>query len=132
VINFRRSCATPRPAENAPSSACQELLVAWSDPESLRGNGVGVFRHLSKVTQFDKYILLAQGYSEIKELSFIIKACRFKPHDYIFKDKSNKLILYTEWFDEYGNSWMRRIQEYLDDLQNWNESFLLIVVGAVE
>jgi len=53
--------------------------------------------------QFDRHILLAQSYSEIEELGFIIKACRFKPHDY-FENKINKLILHSWWFDEYGNS----------------------------
>jgi hypothetical protein len=55
---------------------------------------------------FNKHILLAQGYSEIKELSFIIKSCRLKPYNYIFshKNRDKKLILYTNWIDEHGNS----------------------------
>lgn len=54
-------------------------------------------------TQLHKHILLAQAYIEIKELFFIIKACRLKPYDYI-ENKSDKLILYRKWFDEFGNS----------------------------
>lgn len=52
----------------------------------------------------DRHILLAQSYTEIKELSFIIKTCRLKPYSYIFEDRTNNLILYKLWFDEYGNS----------------------------
>lgn len=54
-------------------------------------------------TQLHKHILLAQAYIEIKELFFIIKACRLKPYDYI-ESKSDKLVLYRKWFDEFGNS----------------------------
>ena len=46
------ACVASEHESHLKRSACQELLVAWSDPESLRGNGVSVFRHLSKVTQF--------------------------------------------------------------------------------
>lgn len=51
----------------------------------------------------DKHILLAQAYTEINDLFFIIKACRLKPYSY-FQDKSDKLILHKHWFDEFGNS----------------------------
>ena len=54
-------------------------------------------------TQLHRHILLAQAYIEIKELFFIVKACRLKPYDYI-TGKSNKLVLYRKWFDEFGNS----------------------------
>ena len=54
--------------------------------------------------QFNKHILLAQSYCEIKELSFIIKSCRFKPYSFIFENKNSKLQLHNWWFDEYGNS----------------------------
>jgi hypothetical protein len=49
-------------------------------------------------------ILLAESYTEIPELSFIIKACRLKPFSYFFENKTNKLTLITWWFDEFGNS----------------------------
>lgn len=52
----------------------------------------------------NKHILLAQAYSEIPELFFIIKACRLKPHDYVFGKRSDKLLLHKWWFDEFGNS----------------------------
>lgn len=55
----------------------------------------------SYYTQIDKIILLAQSYTEIKELSFIIKGCRLKP---LHHNKSYKLILHRDWFDEFGNS----------------------------
>ena len=54
--------------------------------------------------KLDKHIRLAASYSEVPELEFIIKACRLKPYDYIFDDRSEKIILYKWWFDEYGNS----------------------------
>jgi hypothetical protein len=54
--------------------------------------------------KLDKHILLAQSYTEIGELFFIIKACRLKPSVYVFEDKNEKLILHRNWFDEYGNS----------------------------
>jgi hypothetical protein len=49
-------------------------------------------------------LLLAQQYTEISELLFIIKACRLKPHSYLFDKRLNKLILYRQWVDEFGNS----------------------------
>lgn len=54
--------------------------------------------------QLDKHILLAQAYTEINDLFFIIKSCRLKPYDYFFTHKSQKLILHRHWFDEFGNS----------------------------
>lgn len=54
--------------------------------------------------KLDKQIRLAEGYTEIKGLNFIIKACRLKPYDYIFREKDNKIILHRWWFDEYSNS----------------------------
>src|SRR5574338_1271293 len=53
-------------------------------------------------TQRDRCILLAQAYTEIKNLFFIIKACRLKPYDYVFS-KEDKFILFRKWFDEFGN-----------------------------
>jgi hypothetical protein len=46
---------------------------------------------------------LAQAYTEIEELSFIIKSCRLKPYLYL-EDKEPKTILYKWWVDEFGNS----------------------------
>lgn len=54
--------------------------------------------------QLNKHILLAQSYTEIDELSFIIRACRLKPHSFIFTDRSTKLVLHRWWIDEFGNS----------------------------
>jgi hypothetical protein len=43
--------------------------------------------------KLDKQVRLAASYSEVAELEFIIKACRLKPYDYIFDDRSDKIIL---------------------------------------
>ena len=55
-------------------------------------------------TQLNKHILLAQSYTEVPELFFIIKSCRLKPNKYVFEEKSSKVVLYRDWFDEFGNS----------------------------
>lgn len=54
--------------------------------------------------QLNKHILLAQSYTEINELLFIIKACRLKPYSFIFQERNTKLVLHRNWFDEFGNS----------------------------
>lgn len=54
--------------------------------------------------KLDKHILLAQSYTEIKNLSFLITSCRLKPHSYFYKKKESKLVLFDWWFDEFGNS----------------------------
>jgi hypothetical protein len=51
-----------------------------------------------------KRLLLAQSYSEVKDLEFIIRSCRLKPHAGVLSEKSNKLTLDKWWFDEFGNS----------------------------
>lgn len=53
--------------------------------------------------RLDRQIALVESYSEIPSLAFIIKSCRLKPLDY-FERRSNRLILYRNWFDEFGNS----------------------------
>ena len=54
--------------------------------------------------KLNRNILLAQSYTEIPELSFIIKSCRLKPYSYFFENKTNKITLMRWWFDEFGNS----------------------------
>jgi hypothetical protein len=54
--------------------------------------------------KIDKSIKLAESYTEIEGLGFIIKACRLKPNDYVFGERNNKIILYNDWYDEFGNS----------------------------
>jgi hypothetical protein len=54
--------------------------------------------------QLNKHILLAQSYTEIKQLEFIIKSCRLKPYTYMFEGKDKTLVLHRWWFDEFGNS----------------------------
>lgn len=51
-----------------------------------------------------KHIVLAQSYTELPELAFIIKSCRLKPYDFLFGIKSNKVVLHRQWVDEYCNS----------------------------
>jgi hypothetical protein len=53
---------------------------------------------------FNRHIKLVEAYTEIEGLAFIIKACRLKPYDYVFKNRDSKLILIRDWFDEFGNS----------------------------
>lgn len=54
--------------------------------------------------QLNKHILLVQSYTEVNEMMFIMKACRLKPHSFIFQDRNTKLVLHRLWFDEFGNS----------------------------
>lgn len=54
--------------------------------------------------KLEKQIKLAQSYTEINELEFIIKACRLKPYNYVFEGRNNELILHRWWLDEFGNS----------------------------
>lgn len=51
-----------------------------------------------------KQIKLVQSYTELGEMEFIIKACRLKPHDYVFKKRDHRIVLHDWWFDEFGNS----------------------------
>jgi hypothetical protein len=55
-------------------------------------------------SKIDKQISLVESYTEIKGLSFIIKACRLKPYDYVFSKRNHNIILNKWWFDEFGNS----------------------------
>jgi len=50
----------------------------------------------------DKSLALAEGFTEFKNLSFIIKLCRLKPIGLFFKKDKNPFQL--NWFDEYGNT----------------------------
>jgi len=72
-----------------------------------------LFSHL------EKQILLAQSYSEVEELAFIIKACRLKPIEYL-NERSSKIVLYRKWIDEFGNSLFinnnKRIKITINDL----------------
>lgn len=54
--------------------------------------------------KIDKQIRLAESYTEVDGLGFIIKSCRLKPYDYVFEERVNKIILQDRWFDEFGNS----------------------------
>lgn len=54
--------------------------------------------------KIEKLLDLAQSYTESQHLSFIIKACRLKPYNYVFEERNPKLVLHHRWFDEYGNS----------------------------
>lgn len=54
--------------------------------------------------KINKTIELAQAYTEIPELGFIIRACRLKPHAHIFEGYRGRTQLQNWWFDEFGNS----------------------------
>lgn len=54
--------------------------------------------------KYHKHILLAETYSGIKYLPFIIKSCRFKPYDILYGNSPTSLLLHKHWIDEYGNS----------------------------
>lgn len=53
--------------------------------------------------KLDKRIKLASSYTDVPELEFIIKACRLKPCDYIFDERTSGIVLHKQWFDEFGN-----------------------------
>ena len=54
--------------------------------------------------KLEKQIRLTQSYTGIDGLEFIIKSCRLKPCDYVFKERDHKIVLHKKWFDEHGNS----------------------------
>ena len=64
----------------------------------------------------NKNILLAQAYTEISDLSFIIKSCRLKPYEYL-SEKDNKTKLYRWWVDEHNNS-LKVVKKELDIVYN--------------
>jgi hypothetical protein len=51
---------------------------------------------------FYKFILIAQAYSEIPELSFIIKSCRFRSN--IILTSESRITAHKKWIDDWGNS----------------------------
>lgn len=55
-------------------------------------------------TKIDKLIRMAQSYTEMDGLEFIIKSCRLKPHTYLFEERNDKIVLHRWWVDEFGNS----------------------------
>jgi hypothetical protein len=71
--------------------------------------------------KIDKHIQLATSFTEVPELDFIIRACRLKPYDYIFDERTEKIVLYKWWFDEFGNSLVikkyKRPEIILNDLR---------------
>lgn len=68
--------------------------------------------------KLEKHIRLTQSYSQIDGLEFIIKACRLKPYDYIFKERDNRIVLYRRWFDEFGNSFTINKRKKIDIVYN--------------
>ena len=53
--------------------------------------------------KYSKSVLLAEGFTEFKGLSFIIKACRLKAINHFFEKRDNN-NLKLDWFDEFGNT----------------------------
>jgi len=70
--------------------------------------------------KLSRQIKLAQSYTELAALEFIIKTCRLKPHDYVFGERDNTLKLHRWWFDEFGNSFIldkKKIKIIYNDLR---------------
>ncbi len=65
-----------------------------------------------------KQIKLVQSYTELEGLEFIIKACRLKPYDYVFKERDSRIILHEWWFDEFGNSLVVSKKRKVDIIHN--------------
>ena len=68
--------------------------------------------------KLEKHIRLTQSYTEIAGLEFIVKSCRLKPYDYVFKERKDKLVLYKRWFDEFGNSFTINRYKGIDIVYN--------------
>src|SRR5271166_4318481 len=68
--------------------------------------------------KLSRQIKLVESYTELAGMEFIIKACRLKPYDYVFKGRDSKLILHRWWFDEFGNSLMidKKVKIIYNDL----------------
>src|SRR5271166_1038947 len=69
--------------------------------------------------KLSRQIKLVESYTELAGMEFIIKACRLKPYDYVFKGRDSKLILHRWWFDEFGNSLMidKKVKIIYNDLR---------------
>lgn len=78
--------------------------------------------------QIDKSILLAQSYTEIDYLYFMIKSCRLKPYDLFFNGDKYELKLFRWWFDEFGNSFKivknKRLKIIYNDLSLDNKKII--------
>lgn len=53
--------------------------------------------------KINKHIDLIKAFTEIKNIDNIIKYCRLKPYNFDYKSKYKKIILFKEWYDEFGN-----------------------------
>lgn len=53
--------------------------------------------------KINDHINLVESYSQIKNISKLIKSCRLKPKEF-YITKYTKLVLYKNWVDEYNNS----------------------------
>jgi hypothetical protein len=52
--------------------------------------------------KLEKHMRLVEGYSNIKGLAWILKACRMRPFDYVVSYQ-NTIVLHNQWQDEFGN-----------------------------
>ena len=69
--------------------------------------------------KLEKEIKLAEAFGQIKNLGFIITACRLKPYDYVIKRPKKVIKLYKYWFDEFGNSiTINKVKEKLQVIHN--------------
>lgn len=53
---------------------------------------------------FEKHVQLVEAYTEKDGVAFLIRMCRLRPYDIVYKKYSEELILHRHWIDEYGNS----------------------------
>lgn len=55
-------------------------------------------------TKISRHINLVSSYTELPELSWIIKSCRLKPYTLLTKEALDTIRLHNWWVDEYSNS----------------------------
>lgn len=67
-----------------------------------------------------KHIALYKAYSGIKNLDFIIKACRLKPLYILIAKRIPRTRLFDLWIDEFGNSfWIGSFKRHKKETKHW-------------
>jgi hypothetical protein len=54
--------------------------------------------------KLDDHINLVESYSQINNISNLIKFCRLKPYLFMFENRLIRLRMFRKWYDEFGNS----------------------------